>query len=55
MFGFLWFMIGLKWRIKAWGHIPIFFDTFGTFNQNAQQNWTPGPLIYHRNTLKHEK
>ena len=23
--GFLWFMIGLKWRIKAWGHIPICF------------------------------
>ena len=27
----LWFIIGLKWRIKAWGWIPIFlFDEFGT-------------------------
>ena len=26
---FLWFIIGLKWRIKAWGHIPILFRAFG--------------------------
>ena len=25
IFEFLWFMIGLKWRIKAWGHLPINF------------------------------
>ena len=23
LLGFLWFIIGLKWRIKVWGHIPI--------------------------------
>ena len=29
--GFLWFTIGLKWRIKASGHIPIrFLKTLGT-------------------------
>ena len=34
LFWFLWFMIGLKWRIKAWGHIPIFFDDVGTLKKS---------------------
>ena len=25
---FSWFIIGSKWRIKAWGHTPILFWTF---------------------------
>ena len=28
LFWFLWFIIGLKWLIKAWGWIPILFSTF---------------------------
>ena len=29
--GFSWFIIGLKWRIKAWGWIPTIFCHFGNF------------------------
>ena len=29
LLGLLWFIICLKWLIKAWGHIPIFFVILG--------------------------
>ena len=42
IFGFLWFIkfIGLRWPIKAWGHIPIFSDMFGTFRNSAKKQST---------------
>ena len=44
IFRILWFMIGLKWLMKAWGHIPIFVGRFGNF-QNVHQLWNVGPLL----------
>ena len=34
LFGIVWFIICLKWLIKAWGWIPIMFvNIFGTFKE----------------------
>ena len=54
MFWVLLFTIGAKWLIKAWGHILIFCGHFWNFH-HFNQIWTPGPRIYHRNTLKHTR
>ena len=51
---FLWFLLfinGLEWLIKACGWTLIFVCHFWNF-QHVHQNWTFGPLIYCRNTLK---
>ena len=45
---FEWFVIGLKWRIKASGRIPISMWAFREIS-NVDQMVGLGPLIHHRN------
>ena len=54
LLGGLWFIIGFNWLIKAWGHIPILFNIFGTFKMFSKSG-PHGPLIYYQHIPTHTR
>ena len=51
---FVWFIIGLKWLLKAWGHIPIFVWTLLELPK-YRKNWTMNPWVITKIVLKYKK